>query len=302
MLTAAPPWHVRAIRSIVRRAPRGRYRLLSALPARGRFLGRLAADVGGARFACDLSDLIAREAYFTGLYEPPVTRVVQRHLSTGAMFVDVGANWGYFALVGAAAVGPSGRVVALEPDPRMVAALDANVQTNGFDQVTAIAAAADARAGRARLAGYDDRDRNRGISRITDAAVAGPVFDVRSVAIDALTADRCRVDLVKIDVEGAEDAVLEGMRDGLSRGRYLTVVLELHPQLLRERGVDPEQCLRRLSDTGYEGWTIDASAAIYRRALNPAVPTGALLAPLDRWRSQAWPHVLWRRRDAAPAC
>jgi FkbM family methyltransferase len=283
------------MRAALRRLPRGSYRFLSAMPHMGRFHATLAQDVGGARFACDLSDTIAHEAYFTGIYEPPVTRVVQAYLSGGAVCVDAGANWGYFTLVAAAAVGAAGRVIALEPDPRMRDALEENVDLNGFVQVATLAVAAASHEGRGRLAGYADSSANRGVSRLADANASGPVFDVRCATIDDLTADVRRVDLLKIDVEGAEYDVLRGMRDGLASSRYGAIVLELHPELLRARGVSPAACIDLLRDAGYEGWTIDVSPRTYRRARDPRVRCDELLGPLDAWTRAPWPHLLWRK-------
>ena len=288
------PWRIRALRGLVRALPRGRYRALSALaPSRGRFTARLAADAGGAKFACDMADQISREVCLTGLYEPPVTRVVQRHLTTGGTAVDLGANWGYFSLLAAASVGTHGKVIALEPDPRHFEALARNVAMNGFPQVTAVQAAAAAQEGRVSLVGYDEDDRNRGVSRIADPSTPGRRFDVRSTSVDMLTGAWPRVDLVKIDVEGAEDAVLDGMRAGLLAKRYAAILLELHPGLLREKGVDPASIVARLSERGYRGWTIDGGPEAYRRAIDPGIAVDTLLQPLDSWRDTAWPHLLW---------
>jgi FkbM family methyltransferase len=295
MFPCGPPAHLQLIRAALRRLPRGRYRLLASLPHRGTFVGRLAADAGGASFMCDLSDLIAHEAYFCGIYEPPVTRIVQRHLRPGSVFVDAGANWGYFSLVAASGAGADCRVLALEPDPRMFDALAQNVRLNGLTQITLRAAAASSTEGRARLTGFDPASLNRGVSRLGAERAEGPVFDVDCVTIDRLTADFSRVDLVKIDVEGAEDLVLDGMRDGLAAGRYRAIVLELHPDLLRARGAEPESCLQRLRNAGYEGRTIDVSPRTYRRAHDPRLPLEALLGPLDDWTKTSWPHQLWRK-------
>lgn len=262
-------------------------------PTRGRFPARLADDVGGARFACDLGDQIAREVCLTGLYEPPVTRVLQHHLPAGGTAVDLGANWGYFSLVAAAAVGPSGTVLALEPDPRQFNALSGNVAANGFRQVSPLQAAAAAREGRVSLVGYEEGAANRGVSRIAGPSAAGRRFDVRSMSVDDLTAACPRVDLVKIDVEGAEDAVLDGMREGLSSRRYRALLVEVHPDLLRGGGIDPASYVARLGDHGYHGWTIDLGPDAYRRAIDPGVAIDSLLLPLDRWRDTPWPHLLW---------
>ena len=293
----AAPWRIRSLRAVLRRLPRGRYRLLAALaPSRGRLVARLAPELGGARFACDLSDALSREVCFTGLYEPPVTRVFQRHVPRGGTVIDAGANWGYFSLIAAALSGADGRVIALEPDPRQFEALSHNLSLNGFANVEPLQAAAAATAGELTLAGYDDGAANRGVSRVIGAAdrdESSRRFTVPSLTIDAVTAAFATVDLVKIDVEGAEDLVLQGMQEGLASRRYRAILLELHPGLLRARGVDPESCVRLLRDRGYRGWTIDASAAAYRRAIDPASNVEGLLRPLAKWRTAAWPHLLW---------
>jgi FkbM family methyltransferase len=256
-------------------------------------MSRLAADAGGASFACDLGDQISREVCLTGLYEPPVTRLVQQHLRPGGIVVDVGANWGYFSLLAAAAVGASGKVFALEPDPRQFETLSSNVSANGFRHVSPLQAAASAAEGRLSLVGYEDGERNRGVSRLADPASSGRHFDVRATSVDRVTAGCPSVDIVKIDVEGAEDAVLEGMREGLTARRYRALVLELHPDLLRARQIDPASCVARLLEYGYRGWTIDLDPGAYRRALDPAVDIESLLGPLESWRDTPWPHLLW---------
>jgi len=73
-----------------------------------------------------MGDAIAREACLTGMYEPPLSRLVARCLRRDAVVVDAGANWGYFTLLCAGLAG-DGRILALEPDPRQYARLDGNV-------------------------------------------------------------------------------------------------------------------------------------------------------------------------------
>ena len=287
----------RALRQLLRRVPRGRYRLLDLLaPSSGHVAAALAADLGGARFEADLSDALAREVCFTGMYEPPITRVFQRHLRRGGAVIDAGANWGYFTLMAATACGPDGIVWALEPDPRHFGTLTRNVTCNAFAQVRLLPAAAAAAGETLTLVGYDDTEANRGVSRVAashEPAAGGRQFTVEAVTLDAITAAGSRVDLVKIDVEGAEDLVLQGMQAGLAAKRYRAILLELHPPLLRERGIDPASCVTRLQDAGYRGWTIDASPAAYRAAIDPGVPLESLLRPLDDWRRSSWPHLLW---------
>lgn len=277
----------------MRMLPRGRYALLASGIAReGRFVATLAADLGACRFDCDLGDDLAREACLTGYYEPPVTRIVRAQLSGGGVFVDAGANWGYFTLVGAHAVGPRGKVIALEPDPRQFAALQANVALNGFTTVLPVRAAAAGARGRLMLAGYQEAAGNRGVSRLDGGTDAGPRFEVDALAIDEATSAYASVDLVKIDVEGAEDLVLAGMQAGLAARRYRAIVLELHPGLLRARGIDPASIPDRIRGYGYRLSTIDLSPAAYRRAAREGASVESLLKSAGDWRGSDWPHIL----------
>ena len=69
--SAEPHWRIRALRMLLRRVPRGRYRLLAALaPAHGHLVAPLADDLGAARFPCDLADALSRE-----VVHPPAARL-----------------------------------------------------------------------------------------------------------------------------------------------------------------------------------------------------------------------------------
>src|SRR5262245_56723365 len=120
VLPSAPPW-VRLAARVIRRLPAGRYRAMNQIHrlSQSAFWMRSPKRLGGWSFQCDLRDSIAREVCFTGRYEPQETALVQAILKPGMSFVDVGANWGYFTLLAAHKVGVKGRVVSLEPDPRL---------------------------------------------------------------------------------------------------------------------------------------------------------------------------------------
>ncbi|HEX2205364.1 MAG TPA: FkbM family methyltransferase, partial [Longimicrobium sp.] len=229
------PLGLRALASLVRRLPAGRYRAMNLVRAGGPFAARLPAEAGGMRFACDLRDLIAREAFFTGRYGPQETALLKAVLRPGATFVDVGANWGYFTLLAAHLVGPAGRVVAFEPDPRLVRLLDANVAANGLAQATVVPRAAADAGGMLTLAGFDAEAGNWGLSSVVarDGEGNGARFAVEAARIDdELDAREIeRVELLKMDIEGTEDRALAGMAGGLARGRYRRVLVELHPGL-----------------------------------------------------------------------
>jgi len=310
MRDPAPLW-VSLSASAIRTLPFGRYHLANALArfAGTPFLARLPPDLGGSSFVCDLHDTISREVCFTGRYEPQETQLALRLLGPGMVVADVGANWGYFTLVCAHLVGRIGRVIALEPHPRLATMLAENVGSNALSQVEVLRVAAGATsfgAGESRaFVGFDEQGGNWGVSRAAQGAEV-PDFEAQVVALDALLDDRQagRIDLVKIDIEGAEAEALRGMEAGLERHRYRYVLVECHPAGLAHMGASVEQCLTPLRRAGYRGWHIDHSAAMHRRAAGATVPTAELIAPIDEsvLASDHWPHLLWAAPgEALPA-
>ena len=264
-------------------------------PAGRAFTATLPAWAGAYRYACDLRDGIAREVFFTHGYAPQETALVRALLRPGHTFLDVGANWGYFTLLGAHLVGPHGRVVAFEPDPRLFRTLAWNLRANALSRVRALPLAAADRAGAFTLAGYEPGQANRGVSSLV-AVPTGATFTVRGTRLDdALDAEGVdRVDLLKMDIEGGEKAALEGMAGGLARGRYRRVLVELHPGVHPRGAALLDDVAAAFGAAGYRGWSVDSSHAATRRAAyRRSGDAASLLRPLDAGAGDPWPHQLW---------
>jgi FkbM family methyltransferase len=171
-----------------------------------------------------------------------------------------------------------------------------NLSVNEVSHVDVIQAAAGAGDGTMAFVGFDESDGNSGVSRAAHGADRVD-FVSRVVALDALLDSRriARVDLLKLDIEGGELAALDGMSDGLRNARYRFVLLECHPQELARLGTSLDDCLSPFVRAGYQGWRIDHSPAMHRRAAALYVPTSELLAPLDlsAATTDVWPHFLW---------
>ncbi|HVE84615.1 MAG TPA: FkbM family methyltransferase [Myxococcales bacterium] len=311
-LSPHPPLWASVCARVVRHLPVARYRVMNFL---SRFRpSRFVATLSGPakpplRFECDLRNALAREVFFTGQYEPQETLLVRALLRPGQTFVDVGAHWGYFTLLAAGLVGEPGRVVAFEADPRVFDTLATNLAMNRLPHVTAKAVAVAATEGTVQLLGYSDAQENWGISRIAPKAGSPPeagakTFEVPARPLDAMLDELGvgPVDLVKMDIEGAEVFALQGMQAGIAAGRYRRVLLELHPAELRAHGVEPAAVIARLRDAGYQGLTIDHSAAITRRAAyGRRVPWSQLVRPMRAGEAlDAWPHTLWLAPGVAP--
>jgi FkbM family methyltransferase len=163
-------------------------------------------------------------------YEPELVGIASRLLRAGAVAVDVGANVGNVTLHLAVAVGPEGRVVAFEPHPANVAELARKVRRQRLSWVT-IEQVAVTNGSTETVMLYSGRGSAGAEWNIGGRTVSGepglPELEVKATSLDAYFLGCDRLDLVKIDVEGAEGAVLDGMRDLVARTRPI-VIIEFH--------------------------------------------------------------------------
>lgn len=298
-LPEAPRW-LRAVGVFLRGLPRGRYPLMNRMARLGpghAFTAEFPFGDRRIRFWCDLRNSLAREVFFLGSYEPQETLLLPALLREGDTCVDVGAHWGYFSLIAATRVGSSGRVLAVEADPRVFAILQRTLGLNPTLKVEPLHVAAAAEPGRLMLNGYDERGDNWGISSVATSQ-GGATFDVSAEPLDDLL-DRHQVGevgLLKMDIEGAEALALRGCKRSLGRQRIRNLLLELHPPQLAALNSSVGELISALRAHGYHLWAVDHSLGTSRAAAYGKVqdPT-ALLKPLRDHKLDSWPHVLASR-------
>lgn len=197
---------------------------------------------------CDT--LLGARIAHDGAYEPEVAAAIEHLLPRGGTFVDVGANIGLHAIRGARAVGQQGRVVCIEPNPDNVELLELTMVANGFDHVTVRPAAASDRRGIVPLHARRGQS-NATVEQGTIRWASDVQLEVPSVRLDDELGDLDRLDLVKIDIEGAEPLALAGMRDTLERFKP-PILMELFPDAIRRTsGAEPAELLTDLESMGY---------------------------------------------------
>jgi FkbM family methyltransferase len=189
--------------------------------------------------------------------EPGTRRVLTKILGPGMTFVDVGAHIGLLTLAGARSVGNSGRVFALEPGP---AAFDALCQTIAMSGL-----AANIQAKRQAVGARQERRKFyiRSVighssltpSTLLEAAIEEVEIDVSP--LDDIVPEGEHVDLVKIDVEGAELAVLAGMTRIIAENPQVAIIAEYGPSHLQSTGISPEIWFASFRDRGFESFSID---------------------------------------------
>ena len=184
--------------------------------------------------------------YVCGSFEPNEFAFVDRMLKPGMVFIDVGANDGYYTLFAARRVGPAGRVIAVEPSSRERAHLQRNLGRNGLENVQVVAAALGAQAGFVDL--HLAHGVHAGHNTLGDFAhddvVRASSERVPLETLDAVVAKQglSRVDMVKIDVEGGEAGVVAGARQVLSASRPV-LLMELNERALHAQGQSADSLL-----------------------------------------------------------
>lgn len=180
-------------------------------------------------------------------YDPLMISLFTQCLEPGMTVLDLGAQVGYFSLLAARRVGPQGRVFAFEPDPRNYAGLRANVHPNGFERVVRpLRKVVADRCGSATfyLAGSS---RSSSLLVRSDRECDG-FCTVEVTTIDAMP-ELQPVDIVKMDIEGAEPRALAGMAQTLRRNPDLVLFVEVNSSALRAAGTSPTAFVNVLCET-----------------------------------------------------
>jgi|ERR1043166_1210092 FkbM family methyltransferase len=205
-------------------------------------------DIHGHKMFLNGCDDLSAQV-FLNFFEVTETRLVSRMIRRGDVVLDIGANIGFYTLLFARLVGDSGRVYAFEPDPTNFALLEKNVRANGYKNVELVRKALADENGKTRL--YLAKN-NRGMHRLYQPRRGGKSVEVDVVRLDDyFAADHTRINFVKMDVEGAESAVLRGM-SALLRKNRATMLLEFAPYAIKECGAEPEALLQMVRGYGYE--------------------------------------------------
>lgn len=200
---------------------------------------------------------LAAQWALRGPLEPGILQRFRCLVRPGMVVVDAGAYLGHYTLEAARRLAGAGKVYSFEPSPSAFVWLRENVRLNGFTDSGLIelrqAALAQGR-GTALLHLCEDEP---GRDTLFPHAAGGPAVSVETVTLDEALEDESHVDLVHLDVEGAEGLVLEGMRRMLECNRPLTALMKFAPCRLLRAGTDPHRLLRKLEEFDFSIQCVD---------------------------------------------
>lgn len=225
----------RAIQVGRRLVPRGWSRVLfvlaRSLPSLRQYPVRLE---DGSTLYVDLRNPMSHGYFFHGRlpHEPLTHRILEEYLQEGSVFVDVGANVGYFTTLAAQRVGGSGIVIAFEPLPDALRSLRANAAL--YPQVDLRESAVGRAHGRATFTVRASGD----LSALGEQPGASAYIEVDVTTLDHSLETLDRLDVLKVDVEGGETDVIEGAMQTLRRLRPVLLVESLDDCLRRSGSSD----------------------------------------------------------------
>ncbi|MBI3898087.1 MAG: FkbM family methyltransferase [Gammaproteobacteria bacterium] len=278
---AQKPWVWDLLRRYVRYSPRTL--VLSEINERvNRFFRHQAHRfIARTQFGCliagETRDIVQRYVFLYGRWEPNLTSWFIDRLKRDDVFIDVGANIGYYSLLASTVIGDRGRVVAIEASPSIFEQLRANISLNSASNIRALHCAAAAVSGTLRL--FRAPAFNLGASSTYDdiGFEDEGVVDARPLHELLTPDDIARARVIKIDVEGAEIGVVKGMLPLLPAARpELEIVIEVGggPKGSPTAAESAMAIVPMLADEGFNVYRItnDYGAHAYARARRPARP------------------------------
>ena len=241
----------------------------------------------------DSRNVIDWNLLFRGEYEPQMGALLRILVPQGGVAIDVGANVGAHTLTLSRAVGSTGCVLAFEPNPITRAALRRNVDLNGFSNIhiydCALGASAQVLPLRVPRIGTPEYA-NQGLASLVALETPHEEVRVQVRTLDQIDAEGrfTRLDLVKIDVQGYECHVLEGMR-GVLDAYGPALIFEFEDWAWAKAGADIERLNDVIRRSGYELWRIAAGrhAALTRLVEASHLPPHAELLALKSGDSRA---------------
>jgi len=202
-----------------------------------------------------------------GTYEELEAKIMEEKIKVGNIVVDVGANIGLHTLNMARIVGNTGQVFAFEPDPSNFEILRKNVKINNYQNIILEQKAVGDKHGRTTLYQSDHPGKHRIFPQTKKAKgeVEVELTSLDKYFIDSNLAEK--INFIKIDVEGLEFSVLNGMKNILKNNKKIKILFEFMPDIM-EVGFAPIEVLNLLTSIGFKLYCLDEKAKKLLRVTN----------------------------------
>jgi FkbM family methyltransferase len=213
-------------------------------------------------------------------YEPELN-YLESVLSPGKVFVDGGANFGIYTVLASQLVGDSGRVLSFEPAAESFPILKHNVELNKMSNVKLFNLAISDKEENTRFYHIDNAPNSYSLG--SDVNSETNFEEVQTTTLDKVLSDEGieRVDLIKLDVEGAEELVLQGARSLFSRMRP-TLILEINPTAIARLGLSPDGIVNLLKEWDYDLFGITNAGELFSLSLDASFHGNVIAIPRNK--------------------
>jgi FkbM family methyltransferase len=205
----------------------------------------------------DLAEHMQRRIFWVGYYNREIVALLDRLIEPGMVFLDIGANIGEITMVAAKRTTERGKVISFEPMSAIADQLETHIHRNSLQWVSVVRAGLSDHCGNANIydacAQWDSSEPHRGLGSLYAAQPDAPPVQ----SIELLTLDEYlrrspihRLDIIKIDIEGAELPCLKGAMDTLRQFRPM-VIIELQAETSKTAGYEQTDILDLLEELGY---------------------------------------------------
>ena len=220
----------------------------------------------GIKYLIDPNDLVmAPNLIVYRQWEPDISTYFWQNFTADTVFVDIGANFGYFTCLGAARIGTAGKgqVFAVEPNPSCLKLLERNLVINwSMAPVSLFRGAVGDMEGRVKLAVPRNRAANASLSVHAQRRDEADLVDVEIKRLDQVLPAGLAVDFLKIDVEGHELAALKGASEVICRSPNLRIVMEWSPSQIQEAGYPVTALIELLRQMGLRAFRLSDADAL----------------------------------------
>ena len=210
----------------------------------------------GLKLYLNPSDPVLSPSIALGIYENYEREIFRQFCMPGSIGVDVGGNVGLYTVIAASRVGKNGKVIAIEPHPESYRYLQKTIEANGLSAVKSFNVALGDRRETIDLFLTDE---NKADSLIYDATGQRLKIDTEMIDLDHLLAENeiDAVQLIKMDIQGAEGLALRGMSGTLAKSSVVVIFTEFWPWGIEEAGESVAGFLRELMRAGFRFKAID---------------------------------------------
>ena len=233
----------------------------------------------GSRIYVDSRDIgIGSHIMISGLWEPEYTEMVKTLIKKGDTCVDIGANFGYYSVLFGHLCGHEGQVYAFEPNPRLFQLVTNSLKANGhlkFNPSNVFQYGVSDCEGEFSFS-FKDGDFGGGSMYIPQSRLDNENFEtitIKTKTLDEMLAHVEKIDFIKIDAEGSEAKIINGMEKLINRSSNIKILMEFYPAFIRQNG-SVEDFLAKLKKLGLHFYIIDKKNG---KAKLRAVATSELL-------------------------